>query len=77
MGVLLVEHDVGMVMRSCDRIYAMEFGRIIAEGTPAEVRNNERVVRAYLGSGSDSDASTSKDASPPKGTVTSAVADDV
>lgn len=54
MGVLLVEHDVGMVMRACDRIYAMELGRIIAEGTPTEIRNDERVVQAYLGSSADS-----------------------
>lgn len=57
-GVLLVEHDVGMVMRACDRIYAMALGHIIAEGTPKEIRNDERVVRAYLGSSADSAGST-------------------
>jgi ABC-type branched-subunit amino acid transport system ATPase component/branched-subunit amino acid ABC-type transport system permease component len=63
MGVLLVEHDVGMVMRVCDRVYAMELGQIIAEGTPAEIRNDQRVVRAYLGSTAEPPDSTA-DAPP-------------
>lgn len=58
MGVLLVEHDVGTIMRTCDRIYAMELGEIIAEGTPTEIRNDERVLRAYLGSTADEPSST-------------------
>jgi sulfate-transporting ATPase len=51
MGILLVEHDVEMVMRVCDRVYALELGQLIAEGTPAEVRQNKRLIAAYLGSG--------------------------
>ncbi|MGC9537436.1 ABC transporter permease subunit [Streptomyces sp. UG1] len=49
MGVLLVEHDVDLVMSSCDRVVALVFGAEVAAGTPAEVRNDRRVVEAYLG----------------------------
>jgi sulfate-transporting ATPase len=49
MTVLLVEHDVEMVMAVCDRVIALNFGRVIAEGTPAEVRSNEQVIASYLG----------------------------
>jgi branched-chain amino acid transport system ATP-binding protein len=47
--VLLVEHHLNMVMRISDRVIALEFGRKIAEGSPAHVRNHPRVVDAYLG----------------------------
>ncbi len=49
MGILLVEHDVPLVMATCDRIVCIDFGRVIASGTPDEVRSDERVVAAYLG----------------------------
>jgi sulfate-transporting ATPase len=49
MGILLVEHDVPLVMATCDRIVCIDFGRVIASGAPDEVRADERVVAAYLG----------------------------
>jgi branched-chain amino acid transport system ATP-binding protein len=48
-AVLLIEHDMGLVMGVSERILVMEHGKPIAEGTPEQVRNNERVIKAYLG----------------------------
>jgi ABC-type branched-subunit amino acid transport system ATPase component len=47
--LLIVEHDLDFVMRACDRVVVMNGGRVIAEGTPEEVRRDEKVVDAYLG----------------------------
>lgn len=51
--VLLIEHDMNLVMRICDRLAVLHFGEKIAEGSPKEVRENLAVIEAYLGTGED------------------------
>jgi sulfate-transporting ATPase len=82
LGILLVEHDVSMVMRTCDRVVAMNFGEEIITGTPAEVRAHPVVISAYLGRSEQEHQPTAAEAvervpepaaTPPKASLTPGV----
>jgi branched-chain amino acid transport system ATP-binding protein len=52
-SVLLIDHDMGLVLSVCDKVYVLDFGKIVTSGTPAEIRNDPAVIAAYLGDGGD------------------------
>jgi branched-chain amino acid transport system ATP-binding protein len=51
LSILLIEHQMNVVMNVCDRLVVLDFGEIIAQGLPDEIRNNKKVLEAYLGKG--------------------------
>ena len=65
--LLLVDHDMNLVLSVCDRIFVLEFGSVIAEGTPDEIRQDRRVVEAYLGEHSGDGAPSTSSSEAPLG----------
>ena len=57
-AILLIEHDMGLLLKTSERIYALDFGNVIAEGTPDEVVANDRVLESYLGRTRRSESAT-------------------
>ena len=49
LSIFMIEHHMDLVMEISDRIYVLDFGRLLAQGTPEEIQNNDRVIEAYLG----------------------------
>lgn len=47
--ILLIEHDMSLVMNICERIYVLNYGMLLAKGSPDEIKNNDKVIKAYLG----------------------------
>ncbi|WP_017936472.1 branched-chain amino acid ABC transporter permease/ATP-binding protein [Nocardioides sp. Iso805N] len=64
LGILFVEHNVELVLALCDRICVLNFGQVIAEGTPEEIRTSEAVVHAYLGQADDDDTQMAAHSAP-------------
>jgi branched-chain amino acid transport system ATP-binding protein len=64
-AVLMVEHDMDLVMGVCDVIHVLDFGHVIASGTPAEIRANTRVQEAYLGQADEAESESTRSDLPP------------
>ncbi len=62
--LFLIDHDMGLVLNVCDYIYVLNFGKIVAEGTPAQIRTNPVVIEAYLGESAEAAAETTGGVQP-------------
>jgi branched-chain amino acid transport system ATP-binding protein len=58
-----VDHDMGLVLSVCDRVVVLDSGTVIAQGTPAEIRGDDRVIAAYLGHAGTNGTAESRGAS--------------
>ena len=65
--IVMIDHDMSLVLRVCDRIQVLDFGRLIASGTPDEIRSSERVIHAYLGADDDAENDAPDDLSATTG----------
>jgi ABC-type branched-subunit amino acid transport system ATPase component/ABC-type branched-subunit amino acid transport system permease subunit len=66
-AILIIEHDMPLLMGLCDRVYAMEAGRVIAEGTPREIREDDTVIASYLGTENAAIERSNGKVTPPAG----------
>lgn len=76
-SALLIDHDTQLVLSVCDRVYVLDFGTVIAEGTSEEIRSDARVIEAYLGVGAQRHAESASDQPDQRGSQGAATAADV